>query len=341
MDSWKTNMPQGMILRSHADWHLDPAEIHTIEQYCEHRGLALADVEPLSRDYYLEYVDWFIRQKGIAPLRQQVEHLNRNHGAFEARLDNGDSIRADKVILAIGFRFFKNIPAELSALLPAERVSHTCDLVEFDHLRGQRCLIIGGRQSAFEWAALLVEDGAAEVHVSHRHPTPAFEDSEWGWITTAVTRFVKEPNWYRELSGTEKEQIHARFSEARIKLEPWLWPRIDKDNVKLWPETQIRSCVEKDGALHIVLDNDQHLVVDHVVLATGYKVNMKQVPFLARDLLEELTLNDGSPRLDSQMQSSIPGLFITSLPASGDFGPFFGFTVAVKSSAKLIINALR
>lgn len=341
MESWKANMPQGMILRSHADWHLDPAEIHTIERYCEHRGLTLAEVEPLSRDYYLEYVDWFIRAKNIAPIQQKVEHLSRSSRAFEARLNNGDIVRADKVVLAVGFGFFKNIPAELSALLPPGRFAHTCDLVEFDHLRGQRCLIIGGRQSAFEWTALLVEAGAAEIHVSHRHPTPAFQDSEWEWITAAVTRFVAEPNWYRELSGSEKEQIHTRFAEARVKLEPWLWPRIDKDNVTLWPETQVRSCVERDGALHVVLDNGQPLVVDHVVLATGYKVDMKQVPFIARDLLEELTLNDGSPRLDSQLQSSVAGLFITSLPANNDFGPFFGFTVAVKSSAKLIINALR
>jgi len=34
-------------------------------------------------------------------------------------------------------------------------------------------------------------------------------------------------------------------------------------------------------------------------------------------------------------------LFITSMPATQDFGPFFGFTIAVNVSAKLICEALK
>jgi hypothetical protein len=40
--------------------------------------------------------------------------------------------------------------------------------------------------------------------------------------------------------------------------------------------------------------------------------------------------------LDDHFQTSIPGLFITSMPATQDFGPFFSFTVAVRASAQLI-----
>jgi hypothetical protein len=56
--------------------------------------------------------------------------------------------------------------------------SHTCDLVDFAGLRGKRCLIVGGRQSAFEWAALIHEAGAAAVHVCYRHDTPAFKTAD-------------------------------------------------------------------------------------------------------------------------------------------------------------------
>jgi hypothetical protein len=34
-------------------------------------------------------------------------------------------------------------------------------------------------------------------------------------------------------------------------------------------------------------------------------------------------------------------LFITSMPATHDFGPFFGFTVAVRAAAELICERLR
>ncbi len=33
MGFWKTNMPQGMYLRSTCDWSLDPLDIHSIEAY--------------------------------------------------------------------------------------------------------------------------------------------------------------------------------------------------------------------------------------------------------------------------------------------------------------------
>ena len=126
------------------------------------------------------------------------------------------------------------------------------------------------------------------------------------------------------------------------KRQPWLWPRLNKPNVELWPETRVTACSEdSDGALALELDNGQRLAIDHVVLATGYRVNMSQVPFLTTgNVFSTLDLEDGFPVLDNQLQSSIPGLFITSLPATQDFGPFFAFTVAVKVSAKVIGKAL-
>jgi hypothetical protein len=47
------------------------------------------------------------------------------------------------------------------------------------------------------------------------------------------------------------------------------------------------------------------------------------------------------PVLDAHLESSIPGLYLTSLMAVRDFGPFLGFTVAVRASAKLVGEAIR
>src|SRR5215213_9031433 len=65
MDFWKQQMPQGMLLRSRCDWHLDPFDLHTIEHYLETQDLRPEDVEPLSLKFYLDYCDWFTKQKGI------------------------------------------------------------------------------------------------------------------------------------------------------------------------------------------------------------------------------------------------------------------------------------
>ena len=98
------------------------------------------------------------------------------------------------------------------------------------------------------------------------------------------------------------------------------------------------------GAFAITLDGADGarvIEVDRIVLATGYKVDVSRVPMLAQgNLLPQLQVDDGSPALDEHLQSSVPGLFMTSMLATRDFGPFFAFTAAVRTSAKLIGQAL-
>ena len=80
--------------------------------------------------------------------------LTKPDGAFVATMEDGTTITADKVLAAPGISHFLNLPAWYADVPPARR-SHTCELVSFDELAGARVVIIGGRQSAYEWAALL------------------------------------------------------------------------------------------------------------------------------------------------------------------------------------------
>lgn len=341
MDFWKTHMPQGMLLRSACDWHLDPLNIHTINCYLQEQALTPQDVAPLSLAFYLNYARWFQEKKQIEVLPLLVERLDFDAPYFTALLDNGQAIRAKNVVCAVGFLYFKNIPPEYTALFPQGSYSHTCDLIDFAPLRGKRCLIVGGRQSAFEWAALLLEQGAAEVHLSHRHDSPVFQPSDWSWVTPLIERMVERPEWYRRLPPEEKTALGQRFwGEGRLKLEPWLEPRTSV--ARLWPRSRVVVCRRLHGGdLEISLDSGTTLTVDHVILATGYQVNIKQIPFLAAgNILPGLATNNGFPVLDPHFQSTLPGLFFTSMAAVQDFGPFFGFTVSVRTSAQLIGQAL-
>jgi thioredoxin reductase len=345
MAFWKSNMPKGMILRSACDWHLDPLNVHTIEHYLATQKLTPADVEPLSLAFYLGYAQWFQEQKQIEALPVFVHRLDyvngKNGGAphFEAVLADGDVIHADNVLLAVGFRYFTHVPDEAAALIPSGRLSHTCDLADFAPLKGKRCLILGGRQSAFEWAALLLEEGAAAIHVVHRHATPLFTPSNWTWVPPLVDAMVDNPSWYRRLSPDQKHEIGQRlWGEGRLKLEPWLGPRIDDEAVQLWPHSHIVACDELPGGeLAVKLDTGPTLLVDHVIAATGYKVNVEQVPFLVNgNILPLLTTQNGYPVLNEYFQTSVPGLFATSMMAVQDFGPFFAFTVSVRAAARII-----
>ncbi len=346
MEFWKVNMPQGMLLRSACDWHLDPENIDTLEKFVALQGRTPAEVEPLSREFYLTYTQWFQEQKHIETLPtyiQRLDYVNEPEARFRAITEDGQTLTASHVVIAVGFKYFRNFPADVIKTLPPGRYSHTCDLVDFSGLKGKRCLILGGRQSAFEWTALLNEAGAAAVHVSHRHDSPKFTSSDWSGVNGLVAAMVANPGWFRRLSQAEKEEVNYRlWAEGRLKVEPWLESRVLKDTVKIWPKTQVVACNElSDGALSVQLDNGETLTVDHIILATGYKVQIDAIPFLAQgNLLATLATHNGFPVLDEHFQTNIPGLFITSMPANQEFGPFFAFTISVRTSAKLIGQAL-
>ncbi|HJP91727.1 MAG TPA: NAD(P)-binding domain-containing protein [Pyrinomonadaceae bacterium] len=345
MEFWQRNMPKGMFLRSASDWHLDPLNVDTIESFLQAQDKTPRDVEPLSLDFYLSYAAWFQKQKNIQALPIYVKQLERSvaNDHFIATRFDGDVINAYHVVLAPGFKHFAHVPDDLLARLPTGRYQHTAEFVDFSEAREKRYLIIGGRQSAFEWAALLLEAGAAAVHLSHRHASPAFKVADWSWVNPIVDNIVENPNWFRRLSQQEKDDVsHRLWAEGRLKVEPWLESRLKSDRVNVWPHTELVSCAQQeDGELTAVLSNGETLNVDQIVLATGYKVNIARLPIWSNNLLEQLETRNGFPVLDDHFETSVPGLFITSMPATQDFGPFFGFTISVRTSAKLICKRLK
>ena len=342
MGFWKANMPKDMLLRSNCDWHLDPMDLHTIDTYLRTLGRARTDVEPLSLVFYLEYAAWFQTQKGIRSLDVLVESLTKDGSRFLATLRDGRRVEARNLVLAVGFGNFENWPPKAGALFPAERCHHTSELGDPSEFRGQRVLIVGGRQSAFESAALLQEAGAAEIYLTYRHATPEFTASDWSWVQPLVMSMVSDPGWFRRMVDQEREALVKRFwVEGRQKLEPWLASRIDASNVHLFPGTNLLGCDQGADGIRVWLDRGEMLGVDEVVFATGFKMDLNRVPFLSPGLRSGIETRNAFPVLDDHFQTSVQGLYMTSLAATQDFGPFFGFTVSVGASARIIGDDLR
>jgi FAD-dependent urate hydroxylase len=342
MAFWRENMPSRMFLRSGTDWHLDAASEYTMMAYLEERGIDPADVDPIPVGLFVEYATWFQERAGVEVTPDMVRDLSRTDGHFEATLQGGRRITADTVVAAPGISHFTVVPEWVEERLSPGRWSHTCTTVRFEEMRGARVLIVGGRQSAFEWAALLADEGADGVHVVHRHDSPDFAPADWSFVDGLMDLTATIPGWFRNLPAEEREAIARRFwAEGRLKLEPWLTARLDKPFVHRWPRASVRNCRElPDGEIEVELSNGSRLIVDHVILATGYKPDMTKVPYLS-GLVDDLELADGFPVLDEHFQSSVPGLFITGFPATRDFGPFFGFVRGCPVAATLTVAGLK
>jgi len=343
LDFWKTHMPRGMFLRSGPDWHLDARDEYTFEAYLKAVGLTHAQVKPVPLDTFLDYAGWFAGQYDVQTHPAHVTRLEKNNGTYLAALDDGSQVQAERVLMGLGFAFFKHTPRELVEKLPQGSYVHTCDTVDFEFYRGKRVLIVGGRQSAFEWAAMLNEKGTQQVHITHRHATPRFEEPNWDWVQPMARRTLIDHAWWRNLSPEEQEKIrHDFWAVGRLTLEAWLDARVHQPNIHIHEKTNIVAANERaDKTYDVLLDDDTRFNVHRIILATGYRPNMRNVTFLDHaTILDSLETMEGFPVLDTEFQTNLPNLYITGIAATRDFGPFFGFTVGCSVAAKIIGEAV-
>ena len=339
MAFWRDQMPADMFLRSGPDWHLDGTGTYTFQAFFEDRGLRAEDHDPIPREVFLDYTEWFRKQTSLEIDQRLVTGLTQSDGRFEAALDDGSTISAEKVLAVPGIRHFVNL-TEWYDDLPPDRRAHTSELVSFDDLAGARVVIIGGRQSAYEWAALLCDHGAERVDVVHRHPTPDFAKVSWAFVDPYVDQTLAQRGWWRQLSALDQQAIAAEFWKVgRLTLEPWLVPRLAPDVVTSHPGCTVVEVAPGERDVTLTLSDSTELTADHVVLASGYRADLAQVPYLA-GVLDRVSVTDGFPDLTEGFETSLPGLYVTGFASTRDFGPFYGFTKGCPSSARIAVGEM-
>lgn len=343
MGFWHHHMPRGMVLRSGRDWNLDPTDHTSLAGYLARTRGAVAPADaPIPITEYLAYVEWLIHELDIVMVRENVVRLDAEGERIRATADDGTSISARQVLLALGFGNSANIPPDVLSRLGSVPHVHTSAVTEPADFTGQRLLVVGGRQSAFETSALLAEAGAASVDIVYRHETPDFVPSDWSWVTPLIRRFETEPHWYHGLDDAERADLGKRFwAEGRMKLEPWLAERLRRPEIHLHPTCEIEGAEGREGGFEVTLSDGSRLEADRAILATGYRMDVAGVPMLADgNLAGRIETVDGFPVLDDVLQTSVPGLYMTSFAATRDFGPFFAFTAAAGVAARIVGHAV-
>jgi thioredoxin reductase len=336
MAFWREQMPAGMFLRSGLDWHLDGGSRYTFEAFFEDTGMRPEEFDPVPIAVFLGYTEWFRDRTSLEVDERMVTELAKANGVFLATMDDGSTITAEKVLAAPGIRHFVNLP-QWYAEMPPTRRAHTSELVSFDDLAGARAVIIGGRQSAYEWAALLCDHGAEQVHVVHRHPTPKFAKVSWAFVDRYVEQTLAQRGWWRRLSAEEQQAIAGEFWRVgRLTLEPWLVPRMAPEVVTSHPNCAVVDVSVGEQDVTLTLSDHTALTADQVVFASGYKADLARVPYLC-GVLDRVAITDGFPDLTEGFETSLAGLYVTGFASTRDFGPFYGFTKGCPSSARIAV----
>lgn len=350
MSFWES-MPRGMLLRSAWDaCHIGfPAGDLTLDRYKAQAGGDFGKPVPL--DAFVDYGHWFQREAVPDVDPRRVVSVARNGEAFELRLDDGEAVRARRVVVAAGIESFASRPSAFAAL-PSELVSHSSEHLSFDRFAGKRVAVVGGGQSALESAALLHEIGADVEVIARtsqivwlRGGTIQRRLGKWKPLLYAQTdvgpallsRLVALPKVFTRLP--RKLQAKLAYRAIRPAGARWLVARLE--NV---PITTGRAVVGAEAAgdtVKLTLDNGETREVDHVVLGTGYRVDVENYDFLDPGLVTQIRRVNGYPVLRRGLESSVPGLHFVGAPAAWSYGPIMRFVSGSWYASKLLARSIR
>ena len=177
MGSWKSNMPPGMLLKSYpwASCLSDPGSEFSVKSFCTERALPYHDVMmPLPLDRFIDYGEAFQARYVPAVERKTLISLEPAADGFRATFDDGETVQARRVVVAVGLHPFKRLPQEAKRL-PSRLCSHSGDYGSLAPLDGKEVIVVGSGSSASDLAALLHEHGV-NVSLVARGPQLRFAD---------------------------------------------------------------------------------------------------------------------------------------------------------------------
>jgi FAD-dependent urate hydroxylase len=348
MSFWENRMPAGMFLRSNwgASHIADPDKKMTLDAYSLATSNHLSAPIPLNR--FVDYGRWYQRQLIPEVEKRNVTDIQALSQGFQLTLADGEKVTSRRVVVAAGIGNFLWRPSTFDAI-PSELVTHSSEHRDFGRFKGCRVAVIGGGQSALESAALLHEAGAdteviarrsalnwVGIHYRLHHLGPIswvlYSDRDVG--PAGLSRIVSVPHLFRLLP----REVQDRAAQRAIRPagSGWLRPRLSGVPITLGRE--VASAAPVASRLRLTLDDGAERLVDHAILATGFRVDLSRYEFLPRPLQIKLRTENGYPVLGRGLESSIPGLHFLGKPAAWSFGPLLGFVSGAQFAANELVD---
>jgi FAD-dependent urate hydroxylase len=344
MSFWRHNMPDGMKLRS--PWgatHIPDSHGNlSLDAFVAARGLARH--APLPLETFIDYGMWFQRAAVPDIDLRMIARLESAGDGFCAETMDGARVHARRVVLATGLGRQAFRP-EAFADIPAEFASHASEHSDLGIFRGRRVAVVGRGQSACESAALLREAGAdvelicrGEIHWLGGSALPGRAAVEWFSKRLASPSGVGPfpLNWIAErpdLAHAMPAEMRTRFGARCLRpgAAAWLRPRFE--GVRVLSGERIHSAVVAGERIVLMLDHGT-AVFDHVLLGTGYKIDVERLGFLDAGLLAALARRGGAPLLGAGFESSVPGLHFVGASAVASYGPLMRFIAGAGFAAR-------
>jgi FAD-dependent urate hydroxylase len=350
MEFWANKMPEGMLLRSPrvASSLSDPDRAFTLEAY--EAASKTQPCAPVPLDTFVEYGRWFRHQLGSDLDERTVLRVDRDPPGFRLTLQDGVEIRSTYVVVAAGIGPFKKKPHVFESL-SSQQAIHCYDGRDVRRFAGKRVAVIGAGQSALESAALLHEVNAQVEVIARRSHLRWIGMHSWlhhmGPISSllysphdvgpiGISRLVAYPKLVSHIPLKVRDKMRTRA--VRPAGAPWLVQRLAA--VKMTTGRYVSVAQAFGDKVRLKLDDGSEREVDHVLLGTGYRVDITRYDFLPQELTRDIEQLDGYPKLDGGFRSSVPGLHFIGATAARSFGPLLYFVAGTESASRALVSHL-
>jgi Pyridine nucleotide-disulphide oxidoreductase len=358
MAFWRESMPEGMKLNSDgfACDLSEPSGAFTLEYFCALRRLPYGRIGfPIPLETFIAYGEAFQRRFAPQVDERQVIRLERGKDGFVLTLDDGARIEASDVVVATGIGAFPQVPPTLARISP-QRVIHSSALSDASAFARKRVLVVGAGASATDCAAALVNAGAEVSLVCRDHRSPRWvvgghsarslrermmaPDTPVGpgWIRWAITKF---PHLFRALS----EWARVYVVDNMLGPAPaWFIRGELEGRIRILPGREILGARESEWGVDVELgrvgSQIEYFRADHVVLGTGYRVDLSRLGWISPALRAGIARANGAPKLQANFESSVPGLYFAGAMSANTFGPMMRFVCGADFAARRIAAAV-
>jgi hypothetical protein len=240
-------------------------------------------------------------------------------------------------------------------------LSHSGDHGPLGGFAGKHVTILGAGASAIDLAGLLHENGAV-VSLVARADKLNFARS--GGRRPLLLRQLAHPlrplvypdsgigaGWFLKFCADAPGLFHAlpeqwRLDAVRTTLGPLghaaMRSRVGQLQILLG-----RNLVSADARSGKLLlrysgrgEAEETLETDHLIAATGYKIDLRKLAFLSPGLLSGIRMVDNTPILSADYETSLPGLHFIGPASANSFGPVMRFVFGAVYPARRLARYL-
>jgi thioredoxin reductase len=356
MQGWISGMPQGMHLKSYgfASNLYEPSGSFTLERFCAETSTPYsAEEEPIALNTFISYGQAF--QQRFVPECEDVvvKAVTRSQSGFGLVLETGEVLSAQNVVIAVGMRSFGHVPPVLHPL-PAQLMTHSSQHSSLARFDGGSVAVVGAGSSALDLVALL-HARDVEVELFCRSPEIVIHQP------TIYPRPIRQrlrhpqspmgPGWRSRLSADGAPLY--RFLPESFRLEflgkhlgpagGWFLREQVVGKLPIHLSSTIEQASAESGRAQLSIGQGgqvHQFTFDHVIAATGYKVDLGRLDFIGPEIRNQIACVAGYPVVSSNFESTVRGLYFAGVTTASSFGPLVRFACGAKLTSRRVSRHL-